>query len=121
MWNGWIDGFPPHSGEMATLYGGLDKPGPYLVLMKWYPGYMSAPHTYATDRLSLVLSGSLWVNRRADFDPDNTVPVAAGRFVRRIARTPHYDANGPGAIGIFGIAPVQFELVDSGRPAWRKL
>src|SRR5258708_10207910 len=48
-WSGWINGFPPHSGEMATLYGGLDKPGPYLVLMKWYPGYMSAPHTYATD------------------------------------------------------------------------
>jgi hypothetical protein len=35
-------GAPPHSGEMATLYGGLDTPGPYLVLMKWYPGYMSA-------------------------------------------------------------------------------
>lgn len=55
-WSGWINGFPPHSGEMATLYGGLDKSGPYLVLMKWYPGYMSAPHTYASDRLSLVLS-----------------------------------------------------------------
>ena len=51
-------GAPPHSGEMAALYGGLDKPGPYLVLMKWYPGYMSAPHSYATDRLSLVLSGT---------------------------------------------------------------
>jgi hypothetical protein len=25
-WSGWINGFPPHSGEMATLYGGLDKP-----------------------------------------------------------------------------------------------
>src|ERR1700757_5258769 len=61
-WSGWINGFPPHSGEMATLYGGLDKPGPYLVLMKWSPGYMSAPHTYATDRFSLVLSGTWWVN-----------------------------------------------------------
>jgi len=37
-WSGWINGFPPHSGEIAALYGGLDKPGPYLVLMKWYPG-----------------------------------------------------------------------------------
>jgi hypothetical protein len=41
-WGGWINGLPPHSGEMATLHGGLDKPGPYVVLMKWYPGYMSA-------------------------------------------------------------------------------
>ena len=76
---------------MATLYGGLDQPGPYLVLMKWYPGYRSAPHSYATDRLSLVLSGTWWVNSGTDFDPDDTVPVPAGGFVRRVARTPHYD------------------------------
>jgi hypothetical protein len=96
------------------------------VLMKWYPGYMSAPHTYATDRLSLVLSGTWWVNSGADFDPDNTVPVPAGGFVRRVARTPHYDgvkegANEPAVIGIFGIAPVQFELVDPSKPGWRRL
>jgi hypothetical protein len=112
-WSGWIKGFPPDSGEMAPLYGGLDKPGPYLVLMKWYPGYMSAPHTYATDRLSLVLS-------------DDTIPVPAGGFVRRVARTPHYDgvkkdARDPAVIGLFGIAPVQFELVDASKPAWRQL
>jgi hypothetical protein len=125
-WSGWIKGFPPHSGEVATLYGGLDKPGPYVVLMKWYPGYMSAPHTYATDRLSLVLSGVWWVNSGPDFDPANTVPVPAGGFVRRVARTPHYDgvmtsANEPAVIGLFGIAPVGFELVDPSQPGWRKL
>jgi hypothetical protein len=42
---------PPHGAEMATLFGELDKPGPYVVLTKWYPGYMSAPHSYASDRL----------------------------------------------------------------------
>ena len=111
-WSGWINGFPPHR--------------PYLVLMKWYPGYMSAPHTYATDRLSLGLSGTWWVNSGADFDPDNTVPVPAGGFVRRVSRTPHYDgvkrdASEPAVIGLFGIAPVQFELVDPSKPGWRKL
>jgi hypothetical protein len=125
-WGSWIDGFPPHSGQIATLYGGLDQPGPYLVLMKWYPGYMSAPHTYVTDRLSLVLSGTWWVNSGADFDPDNTVPVPAGGFVRRVAHTPHYDgvkkdAKEPAVIGIFGIAPVHFELVDPSKPGWRRL
>jgi hypothetical protein len=124
-WSAWSGG-PPHSGEVATLYGGLDTPGPYLVLMKWNPGYMSAPHSYATDRLSLVLSGTWWVNSGADFDPDNAVPVSAGGFVRRIARTPHYDgvkreAKGPAVIALFGIAPVKFELVDPGKPAWRQV
>jgi hypothetical protein len=117
---------PPHSGELATLYGGLNKPGPYLVLMKWYPGYMSAPHSYATDRLSLVLSGTWWVNSGADFDPDQTVPVPTGGFVRRVAHTPHYDgvkrdAKEPAVIALFGIAPVDFELVDPGKPRWRQV
>ena len=124
-WTTW-SGAPPHGGEMATLYGGLDKPGIYLVLMKWYPGYMSAPHSYATDRLSLVLSGTWWVNSGADFDPDNTVPVPAGGFVRRVADTPHYDGVKRGAkqaavIALFGVAPVQLKLVDPGKPSWRKV
>jgi hypothetical protein len=124
-WGAWT-GLPPHSGEMATLYGGLDQAGPYLVLMKWNPGYFSAPHSYATDRLSLVLSGTWWVNSGPDFDPGNTVPVPAGGFVRRVGRTPHYDgvkssASKAAVIALFGIAPVHFELVDAGKPAWRKV
>jgi hypothetical protein len=121
-----LTGAPAHSGEAATLYGGLDEPGPYLVLMKWNPGYMSAPHSYATDRLSLVLSGTWWVNSGADFDPDRTVPVPAGGFVRRVAHTPHYDgvkrdAKEPAVIALFGLAPVDLTLVDPGKPGWRRV
>src|SRR5437870_461302 len=122
-WTAWTNG-PPHSAEMATLFGGLDKPGEYVVLMKWYPGFMSAPHSYATDRLCIVLSGTWWVNSGADFDPNATVPVPAGGFVRRVAYTPHYDgvksgAKEPVVIGIFGTAPVELKLVDPSKPAWR--
>jgi hypothetical protein len=124
-WTAW-PGLPEHSAEMATLYGGLDKPGPYLVLMKWYPGYMSAPHSYATDRLSVVVSGTWWVNSGNDFDPDHCVPVPTGGFVRRIAHTPHYDgvkkdAKEPAVIAIFGLGPVDLKLVDRDKSAWRKL
>jgi hypothetical protein len=123
-WTAWTGG-PPRSAELATLFGGLDKPGEYVVLMKWYPGYMSAPHSYATDRLCLVLSGTWWVNSGTDFDPDATVPVPAGGFVRRVAHTPHYDgvrsgATEPVVIGIFGLAPVDLKLVDPTKPAWRQ-
>jgi hypothetical protein len=87
---------------------------------------MSAPHYYATDRLSLVLSGTWWVNSGADFDPDSTVPVPAGGFVRRVAGTPHYDGvksggKQPAEIALFGIAPVQLKLVDPKKPSWRKV
>jgi hypothetical protein len=35
-------GLPSATGEMAMLYGELNKPGPYLVMMKWNPGWFSA-------------------------------------------------------------------------------
>ena len=57
-WNG----LPPGSGEMAKLYGDFDQPGPYLVLMRWNAGWFSAPHSYGTDRIQMVLSGTWWVN-----------------------------------------------------------
>jgi hypothetical protein len=125
QWTAW-SGLPAHSGEMATLYGGLDKSGSYLVLMKWYPGFMSAPHSYATDRLCVVVSGTWWVNSGKDFDPDRCVPVPAGGFVRRVARTPHYDgvkkdAKEPAVIAIFGTAPVELKLIDPDKPGWRRL
>lgn len=90
------------------------------------PRLYERTHTYATDRLSLVLSGTWWVNSSSDFDPDNTVPVPAGSFVKRAARTPHYDGvkagtKEPAVIGIFGIAPVAMELAEADKPAWRKV
>jgi len=119
-------GGPAGSGEVARLYGDLDKPGPYLALMKWHPGYFSAPHMYDTDRISVVLSGTWWVNSGADFDPTNAVPVPAGGYVLRHAHTPHYDGvpsdvKEPAVIALFGIAPVNLQLVDSTKPAWRRV
>jgi len=63
---------------MAKLYGDFNKPGPYLVLMKWNPDWFSTPHSYATDRMQMVLSGTWWVNSGADFDAKSAVPVGRG-------------------------------------------
>jgi hypothetical protein len=122
---GWGGG-PPHSIEMASVFGSTEKPGPYVVLVRWYPGFMSAPHDYATDRLCFVLSGTWWVNSGADFAPQETVPVAAGGFVRRVARTPHYDGvkkgeKEPALIGIFGEGPVDLRLTDPSKPPVREV
>ena len=119
-------GLPPGSGEMAKLYGDIDRPGPYLVLMKWNPGWFSAPHSYATDRIQMVMSGTWWVNSGADFTPDMAVPVPAGGYVKRTARTFHYDGVPHGikesvVIAIFGIGPVAIRLADPHLPAWRQV
>ena len=124
-WKKW-QGLSTDIGETATLFGDKDAAGPYLVLMKWNPGYMSAPHVYRTDRLSMVLSGTWWVNSGADFDPDNTVPVPAGSFVHRVAHTPHYDGvktgeREPAVIALFGIGPTDIRMIDPSQPPYRRL
>ena len=55
------------------------------------------------------------------FEPENTVPVPSGGFVRRVAHTPHYDGvkrggKEPAVIGIFGQAPIELKLVDPSKP-----
>jgi hypothetical protein len=117
---------PPHSGELATLYGDLNQAGPYLVLMKWNPGWFSAPHTYATDRICVVVFGTWWVNSGNDFLPQDAVPVGPGGYVKRTARTPHYDGvphgqTDPAVIAIFGLGPVDIQLVDPTKPSWHQV
>jgi hypothetical protein len=126
QWKPGLPGAPSRSVETVPVFGATDKPGPYVVLVRWHPGYMSAPHTYVTDRLCFVLSGTWWVNSGADFAPQATVPVRAGGFVRRVARTPHYDGvkkgePEPAVIGIFGEGPIDIRLMDPSKPPVREV
>jgi hypothetical protein len=124
QWKPGLLGAPAHSVETVPLFGATDKPGLYVVLIKWHPGFMSAPHTYVTDRLCFIISGTWWVNSGEQFEPEKTIPVPAGGFVRRAAHTAHYDGvrkggNEPAVIGIFGQAPIEFKLVDPSKPPVR--
>jgi hypothetical protein len=119
------EGLPPGSGEVATLYGDLNRSGPYLVMMKWNPGWFSAPHSYATDRIQVVVSGTWWVDSGADFTPRLATPVPAGGYVKRTARTFHYDGvpsgvADPVVVAVFGVGPVGVRLADPSLPTWRR-
>ena len=116
--------FPQGSSDICPLTGDSTAPGLYFVLLRWRPGYMSAPHTYTTDRFCIVLSGAWWVNSGADFDPASCERAPAGSFVHRVAGTPHYDGvirgqSEPAVIAICGIGPVNFALADPSKPRWR--
>ena len=67
-----------------------------------------------------------------DIFPEIDIPVVsviwqsqrAGGCVRRVAHTPHYDGVKKSAaervvIEIFGAGPVDLQLVDPSKPAWR--
>src|SRR4029077_9118503 len=74
--------FPKGAAETAPMVGKVSEPGQYFVLIRWHPGFMSAPHWYESDRLCVVLSGTWWCASGEDFAPEATVPVKAGSFVR---------------------------------------
>jgi hypothetical protein len=126
QWKPWSADGPTGAMESAAVFGSIDEPGPYAILVRWHPGFMSAPHLYVTDRLCFVISGTGWVNSGENFEPEVTVPVPAGGFVRRAAHTPHYDGvrkggKEPAVIGIFGQAPIEFKLIDPSKPPVREV
>ncbi len=114
---------PPKTVEYANLFGKSSESGLYLNLTRWYPGFMSAPHWYETDRVCVVVSGTWWVGSGEKFDSRNTVPVTAGGFVRRVAHTPHFDGcqksdREPAVIAICGVGPIKFHKVNDSGPSW---
>jgi quercetin dioxygenase-like cupin family protein len=105
---------PNGTSESAVLFGDPSKPGPYVMRLKWLPGNMSRPHTHATDRFFVVISGTWWVGSGTTFDPDSTVPVPAGSYVIHHAGEPHYDgAKGEETvIQVWGIGPLTTESAE---------
>jgi hypothetical protein len=57
------------SVDNCALTGNVNERGLYYTLVRWWPGFMSAPHSYTTDRFCVVVSGKWWCNSGADFDP----------------------------------------------------
>lgn len=85
----WTD--DPIGAKTAVLAGDPSKPGLYVMLVKWTPHHMSHPHWHPNDRFITVLSGTWWVGTGTKFDPDATVPMPTGTFVRHFAKQVHYD------------------------------
>jgi hypothetical protein len=117
---------PAKSVENAPLWGKSSESGLYFGLTKWHPGYMSGPHWYETDRFCVVVSGTWWVASGEKFDPESTVPMPAGSFIRRVAKTPHYggvkrDGKEPAVIAICGIGPITLHPVEATGAGVRKV
>ena len=79
------------TNEQAVLFGDPNKPGPYVVRLKWLPGNMSRPHFHPNDRFFIVISGTWWMGTGEKFDPDSTVGAPAGSYVIHHAGKVHYD------------------------------
>lgn len=93
--------------KRAVLLGDPDKPGLYIVLVRWTAHHMSRPHFHPNDRFITVLSGTWWVGTGAKFDPDSTVALPEGTFVTHFGKQIHYDGakDGDAVLQIVGQGP----------------
>jgi hypothetical protein len=80
------------NGKTANLHGDPSKPGLYAYIVKRGPNVWSKPHFHDNDRFVTVLEGTFWVGT-GRFDPQRTVPLKAGSFVRDVARGIHFDGT----------------------------
>ena len=80
------------NGKTANLHGDPSKPGLYAYIVKRGPNVWSKPHFHDNDRFVTVLEGTFWVGT-GTFDPQRTVPLKAGSFVRDVARGIHFDGT----------------------------
>jgi hypothetical protein len=94
------------SGKAANLYSDPSRPGLYAYILKRGPNVWSTPHSHDNDSFVTVLEGTLWVGT-GTFDPQRTVPLKAGSFVRDIAGGIVFDGTkGEGAtLYVVGIGP----------------
>ena len=95
------------TNETAVLFGDPEKPGPYVIRLRWLPGNMSRPHYHQNNRFFVVISGTWWLGTGEKFDPDSTVPAPAGSYVIHKAKQVHYDGakKEPAVIQVWGMGP----------------
>jgi quercetin dioxygenase-like cupin family protein len=77
--------------QMAIIDGDPSKPGIYVIRMKFPPGVMSRNHFHPEDRHAVVLKGTWYTGTGDAFDPERTVPLKPGSYMKHPAGGHHFD------------------------------
>jgi hypothetical protein len=117
----WHDVPGGHGVQMATLAGDPDKPGLYVIRVKFPPHVMDVPHWHPNTRYVTVLEGTWYTGTGATFDLARAVPLPAGSLMVHPARAPHWDgsaSNESVTVQITGDGPGSTTQVDPAQPFW---
>lgn len=77
--------------KFAVLAGDPNKPGLYVIRVKFPPGLMTRPHRHPEDRHAIVVSGTWYTGEGSTFAPDRTVPLGPGSYMMHPANGYHFD------------------------------
>jgi hypothetical protein len=103
--------------ETCILFGDPAKPGPYMVMYKWYPGNFSKPHYHNNERFAYVVSGTWWTSTSNVYDERTTFPVHAGTVAVDKLKGIHWDGartgeKEPAVLILAGTGPNITQQVD---------
>jgi quercetin dioxygenase-like cupin family protein len=118
----WRDIPNSHGVQQAILLGDPDKPGMYVVRVRFAPHVMDAPHWHPRARYVTVLEGTWYAGTGSTFDVAKAVPLKAGSFMLHPAKAVHWDGSAgsePVVVQIVGKGPAQTFQVDPKQPMWR--
>jgi hypothetical protein len=87
----WQPGPPslPKGSQLAVLSGDPDKPGPFVLRVKFPPNSVVGPHTYATAENLTVLTGTFYQSMGEKLDRAHGERMGPGGFVYLPGNMPH--------------------------------
>lgn len=100
--------------QIAVLAGDPDKPGPFVLRLKFPAGSSVAPHYHATAENLTVLSGNFFHAMGDKYDKSRGEELTAGGFVYLPAKMNHYvwatsdsiiQVSGTGPFGVIYVNP----------------
>ena len=87
----WKDVPNGHGVQTAVISGEPGKAGLYVIRVKFPPGIMSSPHFHPEDRHAVVLKGTWYTGTDDTWDPDRTIALKPGSYMKHPAGAIHYD------------------------------
>ena len=76
--------------QFAWILGAEQKPGSYLVRVRFASGTRMPPHTHPGERIFAVLAGTIYVGFGETFDESKLVAIPTGAVFVVPANVPHY-------------------------------
>ena len=77
----------------AIVEGDPKKAGLYIIMVKFPPYVMSRPHFHGESHYATVVKGTWYTGEGDTFDPNKTVPLKPGSFMKHPMGTRHFDGS----------------------------
>lgn len=103
----------PPGAQAAVLLGDPAKEGPFVLRLKFPPGFTVPPHRHSKDEMVTVISGRFGVGAGEKLDRQQADILPPASFVHLPAGMPHFAwAEGETIVQINGVGPFDVKYVD---------